>query len=202
MDTTAIIKNYKKGVDVLALPNELDKIYYSTFNPQHECLFEIILLPENFLSSLKVAPLTTLMDPVVTRFHLYDIDIPLLGFEYERYNGKREIVNIVYPDEVSCTFLETSSGVVKGYLRKWQSEIGVYNPLTKEYNFQDDQTGSKKKVYIFPYGKDIFPTLEYIEITGLKFQSMDPLHFGHDSGEIEKIKVTFSCDNAQIVGVL
>lgn len=111
-----VINAYQKTVNALGLLNEADQIYYSNIDLQSECLFEMYITPENFLGALNPS---VLLDVLMSRYYIYDVNVPIVSFEFSRYNGKKEISEIIYPEEITITFIENSKGTVKSYLRKW-----------------------------------------------------------------------------------
>jgi hypothetical protein len=197
-----IINAYKKTVDTLALTQEADNLYYASLSLQHKCLFNILLYPdsESFLNILNPFS-TTASDFIVSRYFIYAInDIPLLGFEYQRFGGFQTVKDTIYPDQFSITFIEDELGKMKGYFRKWIDEITTYIPSKGIYVFKDNQLASKKTAIIMPNSTDTLPGTEWVKITGMKPKNITGIGYDHASSEHELITVEFTCDNIRLVG--
>jgi len=197
-----IINTYKKGVDTAGILNEADIAILSNTSMQHKCLFEMIIYPETFPSTAGGIVLTSL-DTIIMKFNLYSInDIPLVGFEYQRYGGMNYIKDMIYPDTFNCTFIENGTGSVKGYFRKWQDAIAVYTPalgtLKRDYLFKDNQDDSKRTGLIIPLQTDMLPSPEWIKIDGMKFKNITGIGYDHTSGENEILTTEFTCDSIRL----
>jgi len=197
-----IINTYKGGVDVAGILNEADVAILSNISMQHKCLFEMIIYPEKFPTTAEGIALTAL-DIIIMKFSLYSInDLPLTGFDYQRYGGMNYIKDMMYTDTFNCTFIESGLGGVKEYFRKWQNEIATYTPslgpLKRDYLFKDDQTASKRTGIIIPIQNDMLPSPEWIKIDGMKFKNLTGLGYDHASGENELLTAEFICDSIRL----
>lgn len=200
----ALVDAYKKVVDTLALPTEVDKVFYSNVNLQHKCLFEIILYPEHVTSLLdpKVF-LSAAMDYAVTRFYLYSIqEIPLISIEGIRLGGLQGVKDLIYPETFTATFLSDGTGLVKRYFRTWIDSIASYSFIDNDYYFNDDQYASKRVAIIIPINNDATPSTEWIKINGMKIKNVTGITYDHQDPEHELITAEFICDNARLFTIL
>jgi hypothetical protein len=193
-----VINAYKSVVDIASLPAEASRYALANIGLQNKCLFEVIIYPEKFPTSIKGIAFAA-MDLLVMRLYLYSInDIPLVGFDYQRSGGMQNIKDAIYPENFTCTFLENQAGSVKRYLREWQDLIAEYDPTTREYFFNDNQKESERTCIIIPQQTDVLPSPEWIKIDGMKIKNIAGIGYDHASGEQEIITVDFKCDNIRL----
>ena len=202
-----VIKTYKKGVDIASILNQADVTALTNLSLQSRCLFEIIIYPEKFgvgagggLDFKQVA--LDALGSVVMRLYITAInDIPLIGLDYQRSGGMNWVKDMIYPDTLNITFLETGMGNVKGYFKKWQETIVTYDKVTRDYVFSDNQSKSKRSAIIIPQQSDVLPSTEWIFIEGLKYKTLTGISYDHSSGENEVLTAEFSVDNIRIDGI-
>jgi len=197
-----IVNSYKNGVNIAGIINEADVAILSNTSLQNKCLFEMIIYPETFPSTPKGIALVAL-DTIIMRYSLYSInDLPLTGFDYQRYGGMNYIKDMLYTDTFNCTFIENNLGGVKEYFRKWQEEIAVYTPalgpLKRDYLFKDNQDASKRTGIIIPLQSDMMPSIGWIKIDGMKFKNLTGISYDHASGENELLTAEFICDSIRL----
>lgn len=199
------INTYKQGVDVAGLVNEAEMAILSNISLQNKCLFEVIIYPQKFASSSSGLALQA-VEMTVMKLYLHSIDdIVLTGVEYQRSGGVQWVKDLIYPESVTFSFIETGAGFIKAYLRKWYNEIAVPTSMnlsinkqistTTDYIFRDDQESSKRNAIIIPLQPDMIPSSEWIYIEGLKLKIGSGLSYDHSSPDYELIAVQFSCDN-------
>jgi hypothetical protein len=202
----SFIKTYKKTVDVAALLNEADYAVLSNLSLQNRCLFELIIYSEppsaeqTFADTAKQLALDA-VGLLVMRLYIVAInDIPLIGLEYQRTGGMNWVKDMIYPDSITMSFMEIGIGAVKKYFKEWQDQIATYNPVTRDYVFNNNQQMSKRKAIIIPQQSDVIPSTQWIMIDGLKYKTLTGLSYDHSSGENEVLTAEFSCDNIRLVG--
>lgn len=196
-----LINTYKQGVDAAALVNKASVDLLVNTSLQNKCAFEILIYPKTFPKTISGQALVA-MESLIMRTYLYSIeDIILTGFEYQRSGGVQWVKDLIYPESVTMTFLETGLGVVKSYLRKWMDEVAVNIPMTmdgvthNDYVFNDDQESSKRNAIIIPMQSDAIPSSEWIYIEGMKFKNVGGISYDHSSPDFETLVVQFTCDS-------
>ena len=201
-----IVKQYKIGVDAAGIVNEADVAILANTSLQNKCLFEILIYPQTFPTSVKGLALAAL-ELLVLRTYVYAIEeMVLTGVEYQRSGGVQWVKDLIYPESVTFTFLETGLGTVKNYLRTWMDTIATLQPTSlkvgsiweepyQDYVFSDNQKESKRNAIIMPLQSDMLPSPEWIHIEGMKFKQVGGISYDQSNGENEIISVTFSCDS-------
>jgi hypothetical protein len=209
MPSDKLTRQYKKVADAAALPMKADREFYTNLGFQNKCAFEIMLLPEvTYTSDISRAASTTRQllgapkDIFIGRYYLYSIqELPLTGYEYVRYGGLQGVKDMIYPESFTATFLEDNIGSVKAFFRNWMDKIAVYDPIRKDYVFNDDQSLSKKQAIIMPVQSDALPSTEWIKIDGMKIKAITGIGYDHASGENEIITAEFACDTIRLIGL-
>lgn len=196
-----VTNTYKQGVDAAALVNKASVDILSNISLQNKCAFEILIYPKSFPTTTGGVALTA-VESLIMRTYLYSVeDIILTGFEYQRSGGVQWVKDLIYPEMVTFSFLETGLGVVKSYLRKWMDEIAVNVPmvingtLQNDYVFRDNQDETKRNAIIIPMQSDAIPSAEWIYIEGLKFKNVGGIGYDHSSPDFELLTVQFTCDS-------
>jgi len=215
----ALLQAQKKIADIAGIQNELDQHVYASMTLQSKCMFEVIVYPEtpefpdegwgnisskdgalqtgkNLLNSAGTV-LSIAQDFLMYRYYLYAInDIPLIGFEYQRYGGWQGLKDAIYPETITMTFIEDSIGLCKRYLGTWQNDIGSYRSKERDFIFNDNQAKTKRTCIILPYQEIMIPSLfGWIMIQGLKLKQITGIGYDHSIGDHELITVEFSIDN-------
>ena len=222
----SVIKAQKKVASTAAVQNILDQHVYASMTLQNKCMFEVIMYPEvvNFKktgfestenkSAMDItksvastigknitdnlgAITSVAQDFLMTRYYLYQInEIPLMGFDYQRYGGLQGIKDCIYGDEISMTFIEDSLGLTKRYLSSWMDDIGTYDPKSRDFIFKDNQHKCKRTCLILPYQEIMIPSVfGWMMIQGLKLKQITGIGYDHSDGSNELITVSFTMDN-------
>ena len=161
------------------------------------------------------------MDTVIARLHIQKISIPQTKFVYESFNGMKHIKDVEHPENITITFIENEFGLVRNYLQYWMKSIADVNlwktndvksiaaegnnmnidpALSFSYTFNDDQQKSKRNAKIFPQMKNGLPsTGGFIQLEGLKYESIENMEFDQASGEPMLITATFAVDIVSLV---
>jgi len=208
------IQGAKKAKEIAGIPNMLQRELMEMLDPQCKNLFEVLLYPANFSSDPKVIA-HSIMDTLVARLHIQNINVPFFGLEYERANWEKYVKDVTQPDEMSMTFIENEESVMRNYLQAWINQVVVASsflgntvpysttPFSGDakynYVFSKNQYKSKKNAKIFLKMGSSLPSLAYIQVEGLKFKSMSAWDIGHDQEEPLRIECTFAIDNAYVI---
>lgn len=180
------------------------------FEPQFRNQFEVMFIPQ-YTRRLSHNPLDLITsafnqpaETAITSFNLQSINVPQIGFEYERRQEKRFIKDIVHPDNVVMTFIEEERGFVKAFIAGWIKDIVTRLP-DGSYVFMDNQQQSKKDAIITLKGGLGAPSAlqlgGWIKLEGLKFESVDEQSLEQSAGDAQMFSVTFSLDNAWYVSL-
>lgn len=196
----------KKIVDTAGIAMEADKVILSNMDLQAKCNFEIMIMQERDLAlqagTIPSIAYSAFKDAFIGRYFLYAIqEVPIVGFEFQRNGGFQGLKDVIYPDSISLTFIENGVGYVKGYLKDWMDEIATYQPLSRDYLFNDDQFVSKRTAYIIPMQKEAIPSTTWIKIEGMKYQQLTGISYDHSMGDNELLTVQFSTENCRLIGL-
>lgn len=161
------------------------------------------------------------IDTVIARLHIQKMSIPQTKFVYESFNGMKHIKDVEHPENITITFIENEFGLVRNYLQYWMKSIADVNlwktndvkslaalgnnrnidpALSFSYVFNDNQQKSKRNAKIFPQMKNGLPsTGGFIQLEGLKYESIENMEFDQASGEPMLITATFAVDIVTLV---
>lgn len=207
---------------------------------QHKCHFEFTILRNPFAGfsgqvgggsgiaagiNAAVGTAGLAADVLVTKFFLESIEFPLgINLEYNDYNGRKRVENIVHPEEVTLRFIETEGAVVLRYFTQWRNEIVV--PETTKmgqsltdslvaslpfasmftgneggYVFRDNQKAAKRTGMLL-----IKPKSGQVELTnfprilfhGLMFKSLSNQNVGQGATENMTWDITLSVEDIKV----
>lgn len=201
----SVIRSTKTVANVAAVVTTATKSILELLTPQNKNIFQILLYPqspdpgETDPTSVATRVAFGILDTTVSTFFIQSLDIPMLGFEYVEYNERKGISNLVYPEEITVTFIENEVGVVRNYLDYWLSTIVQSDYGDSDgYTFKDNQNVSKKEALIMPMDGLAIPTIGWIKIRGMKYKGMENWSFAQNDGDPMIITATFSVDNVWI----
>jgi hypothetical protein len=187
----------KKGSEALGTLNTANKLLIELFDPQFKNVFEVILYPADLTSNVSPTSIgTTALDAIITRLYLQSISPSFKEIEYGDADITKFIKGLIRPTTVTITFIENEQGTVRSYLKSWLEEIVVEDPLFG-YRFKDNQMASKKNAIIMLQQGFGLPSLPWVRLEGLKYQSQESQTFGHGETEPMIIGATFSVDNVK-----
>ena len=213
--SNSVIHATKLAADTIGIVAESAKFILEVFNPQNMNLFEMILIPEIYStpgSSPSIGQLAHAgVDTLISTVCIQTIEVPFMSFETERVGNMSIISDVIYPEEITITYIENELGVVRDYLTNWQEQImtldknalGNFAPLggtetETGWIFEDNQEFAKKKAIIIPQMTTGLPSTAWVEIRGLRLKAMEPWTFDQKESEPMHISVTCSCDNIWI----
>jgi len=210
------IRASKTAMDIShGLVNQATKLLLEVFNPQNKNIFEMILTPETIEGVDKKVSISQIahvaVDPLITKVCLQSIDIPMMSFETERVGNAQMISDVIYPEEVTLTFIENELSTVRMWLANWLKQI-VYvsndpsygmieglssTPLsnTPGWTFYENQNFAKKKAIIIPLMTTGLPSLVWYELRGLRIKSIENITFDQKESDPMYITVICSVDN-------
>lgn len=135
---------------------------------------------------------SAILDQAVATFLADSITPHFSGIEYERNSHKNYVKELIHPEEISITFIETEMGTVRTWIDAWQDEI--FEVTTDgRVRWKNNQEASKKDCWIIPQTRMGLPTFA-IKVCGMKFKNIDPPTFAQNEDEPMKLNVTFSVD--------
>ena len=135
---------------------------------------------------------SAILDQAVATFLADSITPEFSGIEYERNSHKNYVKELIHPEEISITFIETEMGTVRTWIDAWQDEI--FEVTTDgRVRWKNNQEASKKDCWIIPQTRMGLPTFA-IKVCGMKFKNIDPPTFAQNEGEPMKLNVIFSVD--------
>lgn len=198
--------NIQPITNALQTVNEKTGELFALFEPQFRNIFEIILAPTDITAfaqgsaEMKVAgaiatTAAVVSDNIITKFHIRSVSIPFPTLEYETLNEKKAIKGINHPDSCTVSFIENDLGVVRTYLSSWRNQI-AFRTMNGDYIFRNNQLFSKKNAIIIPQMATGLPSPAWIELQGMKFQSLGEVIIGHDETDPMILEATFALDSA------
>ena len=200
-----VINATKKTVDLAAKPLTALREFFSTFDPQQKNQFIAIILPEVLPSNTTFADRAkviarSVFDATMFEFHIQNLDIPVNGIDYTRYDHLQAAQDITWADEVTVSFIENELSAVRTFLQNWMS-LSFERNLTYPkggYVFNDNQYLARKKIIIMPQSRTGIPNTVWIEIRGARFKSMENFTFDQQSPDPMMISVTMAVDGVYL----
>ncbi len=177
--------------------------FMQLFDPQFKNKFEIIFYPYSISVS---GVLSAGADTLITKYHIQTLTIPTIKFEYDSANEKKYIKNVLFPEEVSMTFIENEEGVVRNWLDSWEKDIASLKSDTmasmlpgsndkSQYVFKDNQNASKKNALItLKTGGGLPSPGGIVLMEGLKFKGVNDYTIGQNESDPLLIECTFAVD--------
>jgi hypothetical protein len=188
INATKTVADYTTG-----LINEGTKTLLQLLDPQNKNIFEMLIYPASLSGLLSIG--TAVLDTIVAKLHVQSITMNFPGIEYQTWNEEKVPTGVLYPEEISITFLENDLGIIRNYMDHWFEEILYVNPITGEWVFRDNQVAAKKNAIIIPQMKVGLPSTAWIQITGMKYKVMEGITLSHADGDPMMLTVTFAVDN-------
>jgi len=193
-----LIQTTKKAADVLGKISEARKVLLQVFNPANKNVFELLLYPQNFPTSVTGVALASL-DTALASLYIQSIQVSFFSLEYTQFGHQKSVTELQFPEEVTFTFLENETGFVRSYVNKWIKETVFYDFMGDSgYIFEDNQDAAKKTAIIIPQSGLGIPSLAWIRMSGLRFKSLGELTFGQAEGDPMFLDVTCACDQIWI----
>jgi hypothetical protein len=189
----------KTGLDNTAgLLNKGTRHLLELFNPQNMNVFEVILTPTYPASSWKEG-IDIAGGNYLAKLHLKSIGTTFTSIEYDNLNEVKGTKGVVYPEEITLTFIENQEGAVRNFLNSWFKQIIFTNELSiggnAQWVFKDNQLASEKNAIIIPLQRTGTPSGAWIQINGLKLKNVGALEFSQESAEMMVITATCKVDN-------
>lgn len=200
----SVLINAKKTIDIAAKPINLVHEFLNSFDPQQKNQFICLITPEippNITTfadtALQIA--RSVLDATTLEFYVQNLDIPVTGIEYSRFDNLQAVQDITWADEVNLTFIEGELSPVRTFLQNWQSLTFERNlSPTGGYVFNDNQWLGRKKIIILPMMRTKIPNTVWIEIRGARFKSMDNFQFDQQSPDPMMIGVQLAVDGVYL----
>lgn len=227
---TTIAETVSSFTETGSLLDASVRAFYEEMENQLINQFQVIIVPNaNVIKNLLVDPFSVLSlitlaeNANIGKFYIQNISTPMLTYEYTRVSNKQYVTDVIYPDEISMTFLENDLSTVQRYLSHWQDEIYQTNSIdilgavkvargliqgllgsidadsALQQKFKSDPGLAKKDAYVIPLKKDGSSALVWFVLEGLSFKSASPIEWAQDSGDPLKIEATFSVDNTRFI---
>ena len=186
-----VINTTKKVLDVTAILTKgtAEVLTYMEF--QHKNQFELFLYPYSW--DISSALFTAIAD-VITKLYVQTVEVTFSTYAYERADNIQYIKDVEYPESVKITFLEDELGSVRNFMDYWMTSVATIDDYGK-FVFNDNQDSSKKKAMLIPLMKSGLPSGAWIQMMGLKIQSVGPITFDQASPEQMIIECDFVCDH-------
>lgn len=193
--SNTIINNTKKTADAtFGNLTKNTKSLLEIFDPQNKNIFEIMLYPAS-ISTDPSSIATAALDSIISKLHIQSITMSFVGLEYDVWNEEKIVKGVIYPEEITITFIENEIGIVRNYLTHWLNQVVYVSSITGEWIFKDDQISAKKNAIIIPQMKIGTPSPGWIQITGIKYKQLGSLTLAHSDGDPMLLECTFAIDN-------
>lgn len=218
--------------------------FYETVEPPLKNQFDVIITPhENVFQNLLSDPASALnfvqpldaINPIktivqneeISKFHVNKINVPLPSFEYVAIGNKKYVSDIIYPEEVSMSFIEDKKCSVSTYLSNWVDEVFQLNNLdyasmlTSTINagatfingggsildvdsffaqkFQSDPGLAKKNAIIIPHANTGEAYKNWYLLKGLSIKSIETFEYAYGDGEMVAWNIVCSVDLTQMI---
>lgn len=199
----SVINTHKQVIDKLGLLTQDAKFFLETLDPQQKNKFQILVTAEPSpkpitISDRVVQTAKSVLDSKVFQFFVQNLDIPLDGIDYARYDNLQTVQDVTYADEVSMTFIEDELCIVRMFLQNWLELTMQQNINKGGYTFNDNQYLGRKKAIIMPMGRGMTPSTVWLEIRGMRIKNIDNFSFDQQTPEPMMIPVTFACDGVYL----
>jgi len=202
-----------------------DEFHNSAFQATNK--FNLLIYKNFSISTATVSDLTgsaldvfsTLNESRVANIYLQSINFPpSIGITFERIHETTYASDVVYPGDITVTFIETEKGDVMRMLRSWMADIFVEPDPTNlanyirsgfdlrgaktdnGYVFRSNQRKAKRTgiLILRSVKNNKTPVFPRVMMYGLKLASIDNIELDQKNNEPLIITATFSVERVYI----